>query len=726
MTTAVIPTVPNIVMTGDALTNCLTYIREDTDEHAAVQARESAINVLRHCVQHYNLKFGDGDVGPDGTGEVGTLFTPTKSEPIPIGTNGLLYGKVQSGKTNTSIATAALAGLNGFRCIIVLTSDNVWLGKQTYQRFRDALLEDGPIIRHWEDWRQDPSGSGSQLKDALDDTGILLVSTKNVKNLENLCTVLKKAGAKKHPALIIDDEADNASLDTNTARRTRNSSVPPSEVFNHIADIRQLIPNHMYLQVTATPQSLLLQGLDHPSRPVFCEVSGSGTGYIGGELFFTPASPYACHVEAGELNDLKSGKVNPGDSWSIPKGLRLALCTFFLGYAQKRIMIADPKAVYSALIHICHRRINQEHVSEVIRAFATEFDRALRGQLSPTKQTQAVAWLQEAWDELKRTSSELMPLDGLRTRLEKTLRNAIPEVINADNPNEEPQYRPGMNILVGGNRLGRGVTIKGLMVTYYGRDPKQKVMDTVHQHARMFGYRSPLRDVTRLFTAPHILDAFRQIHEADEATRTAIGDDPTNLRIKPVWVGTSLRPTRSNVLNLAEIGAISPGRAIFPADPKWKKSEINKLTERLDKLLDAYRDDEEYFSVDLDFLVQIIKEMPSNSYLGYTWEDRRVQQVLEAMKREAIGIESGRLNVRRGKGGKGLELTRQEPPWQGFASSTWVNQAKTDYPDEPTLIVMKQRGGKDREWDGQAVYVPTLVLPRVQFAFMFNYGDTGD
>ena len=413
MSTAVKPA-PKIVMTGDALTNCLTHIREDSGEQAAVQARESAIRVIRQCVQNYNLKFGEGDVGPGGTGEVGTPFKPPKGEPIPIGTNGLLYGKVQSGKTNASMATATLAGLNGFRCIVVLTSNNVWLGKQTYQRFRDGLLEHGPIIRHWEEWRHDLAASGLQIKDALDDTGILLVSTKNVKNLENLCIVLKKAGARNYPAIIIDDEADNASLDTNTARRSRDDTVPSSEVFSHIADIRQMIPNHIYLQVTATPQSLLLQGLDHPSKPVFCEVSVSGEGYIGGELFFTPSSPHACLVEANELNDLKSGKVNPGDSWAIPKGLRLALCSFFLGYAQKRMMISDSKAVYSALIHICHTRINQQHVSEVIRNFVTDFDRALRGKISPTKQAQAAAWLQEAWAELKKTSSELMPLDALR------------------------------------------------------------------------------------------------------------------------------------------------------------------------------------------------------------------------------------------------------------------------------------------------------------------------
>jgi hypothetical protein len=108
------------------------------------------------------------------------------------------------------------------------------------------------------------------------------------------------------------------------------------------------------------------------------------------------------------------------------------------------------------------------------------------------------------------------------------------------------------------------------MVTYYGRDPKQKVMDTVHQHARMFGYRQELKDVTRLFLPQHILEDFRAIHEADEGMRQAIGDDPSNIKIKPVWVGRKLKQLVLMFLNPAAIDAFTPGSAIFPRDPLWK------------------------------------------------------------------------------------------------------------------------------------------------------------
>ena len=123
------------------------------------------------------------------------------------------------------------------------------------------------------------------------------------------------------------------------------------------------------------------------------------------------------------------------------------------------------------------------------------------------------------------------------------------------------------------------------MITYYGRDAKQKVMDTVHQHARMYGYRQQLKDVTRLFLPEHILEDFRSIHEADEGMRQAIGEDPSNIKVKPVWVGKKLKATRSNVLNSTEIAAFTLGSAIFPRDTLWKTSEVKKNTEILDKLL---------------------------------------------------------------------------------------------------------------------------------------------
>jgi hypothetical protein len=281
-----------------------------------------------------------------------------------------------------------------------------------------------------------------------------------------------------------------------------------------------------------------------------------------------------------------------------------------------------------------------------------------------------------------------------------------------------------MNILIGGNRLGRGVTIPGLTVTYYGRDAKNKMMDTVHQHARMFGYREHLLNVTRFFTSADILKTFEVIHDADEGMREQIREgDTSDLKIAAVWVGPKLKATRSNVLNPSEIGAFAPGRQIFPADMPYKASEISKRVKTLDGLLAPYQGDEVYYEVPIDLMINILKLIPTNRYEGYTWRDDRVVGALEALQSTRINIKRGRLNVRRGKSGDGLDLTRQPVPAKGYASSGWVDVAKQQFPNQPTLLVLKQKGLAKKGWDDHVLYIPVLVMPKGKFAITFNLSD---
>jgi len=703
-------------------------VRKELGDKTAEELKETAVEIVQNCVDTYSEKFGVGDVGASGTGIVSRPYKgKTKEDEIPLGTTGLIYGRVQSGKTITTIATLAIAQANGFRCFIVLTSNNTWLGTQTGSRFNNQIKA-GPVVFDWKQWKDDPQDfAKSKLLPYIKNTGVVLVSTKQKDHLDRLLKVLKYSQASKVPTLIFDDEADNASLNTNEARQAKKgkNTVSDSATFEKIGKIRKEVANHIYLQITATPQSLLLQNLDHPCKPVFCAaLPKPGDAYMGGDLFFQENSPYCSTVKAEEIDDLKkqTGKINPGNKTEIPAGLKLALCCFFLGSIYKMQSANDEDAIYSFLAHICHKQDIHETLERIISNFVIELDLAITGQSSSTKEKQARKWLEEAYKELTKTAN-LPPIEDLIEELKYELRSALPKVINANNPEKEPNYNPGMNILIGGNRLGRGVTIEGLMVTYYGRDAKQKVMDTVHQHARMYGYRQNLKDVTRLFLPEHILEDFRNIHEADEGMRQAIGEDPNNIKIKPVWVGKTIKPTRSCVLNPAEINAFTPGRPIFPRNPLWKASEIKSHTEALDKLLAKYQGDDKYYEEDIDLLVEILQYMPSCSCEGQTWEDERVRQALKAMK--SAGIEKGMLNVRRGKKGDGLDLSNREY-WQGssgFAQSQWISKPKKEYQDIPTLVVMYEKGEKKKGWDNQPLYLPTLILPKHKFVFMFNYSE---
>ncbi|MEI1378047.1 Z1 domain-containing protein [Nostoc sp.] len=722
----------DIITDGYCINKVIDKVKSKIGDKAAEQLKQTAVEVVQNCVHFYSITFGSGDVGATGTGFVSQ---PHKGK-IADGTTGLIYGKVQSGKTNTTIATLALAQANHFRCFIVLTSDNTCLGEQTADRFAEQL-KGGPRICNWKEWRNDPEDfATNQLLDYMKDTGVVLVSTKNKSHLDNLLKVLKYSKASSVPTLIFDDEADNASPNTNEAKQAKKGkeTVPDSAIFEKIGNIRKEVGNHIYLQITATPQSLLLQNINHPCKPVFCAaLPQPGDSYIGGNLFFSDNSKYCCtKVELEELDQLKKqgGKINPGNNWDIPPGLRLSLCCFFLGSIYKIESAKNSEAKYSFLAHIDHKRITHSTLEKVIRGFIAELDKALRGKLSAAKREEAMKWLNQAYTELSETAKNLPPLNDLVIELEHELRNAIPKVIDASNPDKGLKYSSGMNILIGGNRLGRGVTIEGLMITYYGRDAKQKTMDTVHQHARMFGYRQELLDVTRLFLPQHILEDFRAIHEADEGMRQAIGDDPNNIQITPVWVGPTLKATRSNVLNLAAINAFIPGSHIFPRAPLWKASEIRKDVEELDKLLASYEtigEKGEYHEVEIDFLIKIISCIKSHYWPGYPWQDDRVKDLLVQMKTQDIS--KGRLNVVRGKTGKGLELTRQEPSaWGGFGfiNARVLNKPKTEYPNVPTLLLMYEKGENKEHWDNQPLYLPTLILPKNKFVFMFNYSEAAE
>jgi hypothetical protein len=704
------------------INHLLERISSEMGESDSDQVKLTATEVVSNCIDVYSQTFGAGDVGLAGSGGVGNLHKSS----IPDGTTGLIYGKVQSGKTIATIATLALASANNFKCFIVLTSDNTWLGKQTASRFSHELVG-GPVIYDWESWRKDPKSFGQRIKSYMKDTGVVLVSTKNIRHLEGLLEVLKSSESKAVPSLIFDDEADNASLNTNEAKQSKKGKlfVPDSSIFEVIGKIRKQIPNHIYLQITATPQSILLQSLSHPCKPAFCVLSKPGESYMGGDLFFNDKKSHFYPFDLNELTTLKGGIINPGNSSDIPKGLRLALCCFFLGAVYKMLESDNPKEKYSCLIHICYKRINHKHIEEVIRLFVEQVDQALRDQLSRTSKEEAIRYLAEAHTELKKTAHQIPPLEDLVEELKHKLRNAIPKVINADNPNKQPDYNPGMNILIGGNRLGRGVTIDGLMITYYGRDAKQKMVDTVHQHARMFGYRQKLKDVTRLFTPDHIFNDFCVIHESDEGMRKVIGNNPDQLSIKPVWIGTTLKPTRSNVLDPSEINAFTPGISTFPRAPMWKKNDVKIHAESLEQLLSAYSDDEIYYEVSIDFLVEILRHIPSRPIAGYVWEDRRVSEALKAMKEQKDPkIPNGRLNVRRGRQGKGLGLKRRDS-WgkNGFFTSSWMKKAKDTYPDVPTLVIGYEKGDVADGWDNHPLYLPTLVFPQNKFVFMFNYSE---
>jgi hypothetical protein len=166
--------------------------------------------------------------------------------------DGLLYGLIQSGKTSILTVAAAMAADNGFDIILILTSDIDLLYDQTLERIRKALR--GLRVLGKDDWK-DATRFNRQLRSVP----FVIVCSKNGNKLHSLLNAFKTAKPNDFALFIIDDEADQASLNTLESK----GGDQKSKINEAISDFRAYFTVNSYLQVTATPQALFLQRPDH-------------------------------------------------------------------------------------------------------------------------------------------------------------------------------------------------------------------------------------------------------------------------------------------------------------------------------------------------------------------------------------------------------------------------------------------------------------------------------
>lgn len=637
---------------------------------------------------------------------------------------GLMLGLVQSGKTVALTTSIALAADNGYRCFIVLTSDNLWLYGQTIERLKSDLQ--GLEILGKDQWEGLIIAQGS-LKPT--GNGLVLVSTKNAVMLKNLVDTLKKLkptlDGRLLVGLVIDDEADQASLDTKTSQRAKKPSVEPGRINSLITQIRQQFDSHTYLQVTATPQALFLQDMGHSYRPEFSILIEPGKGYIGGNTFFSlewgRAEQLIRYVSDEELSGLLDSEPPV-----IPESLKKAICIFYVGATIKYLQDKDNKDVfsseliYSFLCHISQKKNDHNKAYDVIRRYVKYLEEGLNSAAPPEIRLVVERDLQSAYNDLSETVlGASSTFEEIWIQLQGFITGTDIQVLNSNNVEQnQPRYSRRYNILIGGNKLARGVTIENLLVTYYGRQTKKANMDTMLQHARMYGYREKYLDVTRLFVTSEVEERFRLINESEQALRDVIEEYP-NEEYRGIVIGENVNPTRRNVLNSNNIGAYAAGRSYFPGKPFFRRSEVEEITAKLDQILDSIYlpSRKDPLEVTIDQILEIVRVTKSDPSGSGLWNDELIITALEYLGREQRYSNKGFLVVRRDRG-----LTRPEKyagnlrSVLGPGDSDLASQNK----NYPTLYMYRQRGEANNGWDNTPFWIPVVRFPDGRYAMMFN------
>lgn len=503
------------------------------------------------------------------------LYDPTIRDVIDIDKKGLVVGQVQSGKTANYTGLICKAADAGFNLIIVLAGLHNNLRSQTQHRLdEDFLGFDTEHERAWKNNGTNRIGVGvldnnntaisittikSDFKKSLADSlgisfdiqsPLLLVVKKNATVLKRLNTwLLSQAqeinGEKKitnKSLLIIDDEADNASINTKKADEA------PTAINGWIRKITNHFYRYGYVGYTATPFANIFIPLDKDDlfpRDFIINLPAP-SNYIGAEKIFGTS------LEADETNDDLLPIVRKIDDYreffpdkhksddstplSLPQSLQTAIKCFIVTCAI-RIARGQETKHNSMLIHISRYLIWQNSLKEVIENLFYYYKRGIEQEdKGILKQFQAIFEVDtDNYTSYCTTTENILnssfgdidskmkvhKWEEIKPCLYKAVQKIKVMSINGKSTDALEYYeneKTGISVIaIGGDKLSRGLTLEGLSVSYFLR--ASKMYDTLMQMGRWFGYRPGYVDLCRLFTSSELNEWFRHITMASEDLR---------------------------------------------------------------------------------------------------------------------------------------------------------------------------------------------------------------
>ena len=434
---------------------------------------------------------------------------------------GIVIGKVQSGKTSNFIALLALAFDNGYNIGIVIGGNTTELLTQNVNRIKDSfhVPVDKLVVLHSKDNHN--KITPDSIRGFIENGQKVLIVTlkspqvKNKKHMSRVSELFDDPVMANENTIIIDDEGDQATL---------NSKVYSKEIDNQVAqtykvaiEIKEKIKRHCFISITATPQANILIKTNDVLSPDFGKLIKPGRGYCGLSVFH------------GEEQD-KYVKVIPEEEDSlldsdggIPTSFYDALSSFYVSNAIRKSR-GDMK-VHSMLIHPSMKKFDHAKVEEKVNKIVKQWKSFAKNGTRDIGYINALRpKLLKAYQMYETDGVRLRKFDDIECQILECIRkssNAL--VFNSDQINARSDAELfNTRIYIGGNILDRGITIKGLAITYIIRRAKgYSTVDNTEQRARWFGYKnvpgySDYIDICRVWATEAIKKDFATINETDE------------------------------------------------------------------------------------------------------------------------------------------------------------------------------------------------------------------
>ena len=498
----------------------------------------------------------------------------------PWDRRGLVVGHVQSGKTGNYAGLANKAADAGYKLIIVLAGMHNALRQQTQKRMdRDVLgyntasnpacgftplgvgTFDGSLRANHLTTQAANGDFNRRFADNLgmgvEERPVFMVVKKNASILENLNNWVRdvlthKGDTESRPLLVIDDEADQASVDTGDQEFDDNA-VPdpdyePKRINGQIRRLLNAFSRSAYVAYTATPFAnvLIHDGADADGfgRDLFPRNFivnlPTPSNYIGPAVLFgidgDDSDPEIDVIR--DIDQTTEGWIAPNHKSNftplyqgedtIPPSLEEAILSFILACAARQAR-AQLRVHNSMLIHVSRFKDVHQKVFAQVDRWLTGVKRVLRYK---DKASGITARLRQLWEQdFLPASAEIRQTDigaGLAETSWSSISGALSEaadrikvqVVNSE-MKESLDYETapeGMSIIaIGGDKLSRGLTLEGLTVSYFLR--ASRMYDSLMQMGRWFGYRPGYVDLCRIYTTPDLELWFRHVATAVEELR---------------------------------------------------------------------------------------------------------------------------------------------------------------------------------------------------------------
>lgn len=474
---------------------------------------------------------------------------------------GLIIGDVQSGKTSNYTGLICKAADAGYKVIVLLTGTIEKLRKQTQLRMDEGFvgMDSAAMIKKKPNniigvGKYDPSIHPMVLTSTMNDfkkaiannlgfnlktinQPVIFVMKKNVSSLNNLNEWLSTLNQKEATdiidtsLLVVDDESDNASVNTNPEDKD------PTSINRQIRNLLSLFKRASYVGFTATPFANIFIDPDTNDEMLkedlfpkdYIYSLNAPSNYIGARNIFSDTGNYSnmlMEIDRDEIEKcLPSNHKGDYGVTYIPDDLKQAVNAFFIANVIRDLR-GDINKHRSMLINISRFTNVQEQLGDIVNDYLKEMQSAAKvyGKMTVSEalMDRSISSLYDTYNKMY--SNTEFEWDIIQRNLYKAIAPVVVAVVNQKHKNglnyEEYELDGLRAIAVGGLSLSRGLTLEGLVISYFYRN--SKMYDTLMQMGRWFGYRKKYEDLCRIWMSEESIEWYKHISMATDELRREV------------------------------------------------------------------------------------------------------------------------------------------------------------------------------------------------------------